>query len=186
MTCKITALTAAPVRVVCFSAAASGKIIVHFRNNTNFGAGICFFSAFLFPVAPNPFPQPCFMWGVFLCSNLKKNSKRLAKNKRQLYTHTQPHLHSGPGHTGRSLCDKDTGNCRQSWYRSGRKLGRKSIHQYLHRQTDKPLETSQTLQQITNKYICFQKTFSAAFFTPSSVLCVLFAVNCSGSNQTGQ
>lgn len=43
----------------------------------------------------------------------------------------QTHLHSVPGRRGHSLYDKDTGNCQQSWHKSGHRPGQKSIHQCL-------------------------------------------------------
>lgn len=91
------------------------------------------------------------------------------------------HLHSVRGRRGRSLYDRGTGNCRQSWHKSGHRLGQRSTHRCLWREEDMLLKTSTNCEK--NPSI-FHPPFMTYF--PLSVFCVvlysLFAASWDGSN----
>ena len=101
----------------------------------------------------------------------ERETERQTGNSR---TDVLAHLHSVRGRRGRSLYDRCTGRCRRSWHRSGRRRGRKSIHQCLCREKDKLLETLQTVQPITTQETSVRP--SRHIFPFSSL--VLYCIHC--------
>ncbi len=131
--------------------------------------------------------------------NIKSNQGRVSKEVQMQWksdgqetrcfggTDVLTHLHSVRGRKGRILYDRDTGNCRQSWHRSGHRFGQKSTRRCLCREKDKLLKTSPTVQKL-QKGSTFQEDSSIPllwhFFLFSSS--VLYCVHCLSQIEVGQ
>lgn len=128
----------------------------------------------------NAFPNGKLAEKCWLLRNIDGRAISTRRARQKGGTDMLAHLRSVLVRKGRSPCDKDTGNFRQSWHRSGHRRGQKSIRQYLYKHKDTLLETFQTVQRITEKKMMGSVPVS------SSGLYFLFVRNCNGSKNMSQ